>query len=269
LTPHWPKPYGRGAAAGEQVLIDEELDRAGVQRPDLVIGAWAAPTIIAHGTEEQIARFVPATLRGDIAWCQLFSEPGAGSDLAALRTTAERVDGGWKLNGQKVWNSLAVDSDWAICLARTDKEAPKHKGITYFLVDMKAPASGSARCARSPAMRCSTRCSSRTSSCRTTAWWARSTAAGAWPAPRLPTSGWRWAAVLRWARRWRGSSPGCATAGPALRGARTVWVARTVWATGNWTCWAGRSRRAPRGPCWGCAQRSVPSRGRTRGRAPA
>ncbi|WP_182357915.1 acyl-CoA dehydrogenase [Tomitella gaofuii] len=139
LTPHWPKPYGRAASAGAQVLIDEELDRAGVHRPDLVIGAWAAPTIIAHGTTEQIERFVPGTLRGEISWCQLFSEPGAGSDLAALRTTAERVDGGWKLDGQKVWTSLAVESDWAICLARTDKDAPKHKGITYFLVDMQSP----------------------------------------------------------------------------------------------------------------------------------
>ncbi|QDQ98239.1 acyl-CoA dehydrogenase [Tomitella fengzijianii] len=138
LTPHWPKPYGRAASAGAQVLIDEELDRAGIHRPDLVIGAWAAPTIIAHGTQKQIDRFVPATLRGEISWCQLFSEPGAGSDLAALRTTAERVDGGWKLDGQKVWTSLAVQSDWAICLARTDKDAPKHKGITYFLVDMKS-----------------------------------------------------------------------------------------------------------------------------------
>ncbi len=139
LTPHWPAPYGRAAGAAEQVLIDEELERAGVERPDLVIGAWAAPTIIEHGTAEQVERFVPATLRGDIAWCQLFSEPGAGSDLAALRTVAERIDGGWKLNGQKVWTSLAVQSDWAICLARTDKDAPKHKGITYFLVDMTSP----------------------------------------------------------------------------------------------------------------------------------
>src|SRR5699024_3054590 len=131
LTPHWPEPYGRGAGAGEQLLIDEELERAGIERPDLIIGAWAAPTIIEHGTDEQIARFVPATLRGEISWCQLFSEPGAGSDLASLRTSAERIDGGWKLSGQKVWTSLAVESDWAICLARTDKDARKHKGITY------------------------------------------------------------------------------------------------------------------------------------------
>ncbi|MDN5760125.1 MAG: acyl-CoA dehydrogenase, partial [Tomitella sp.] len=139
LAPHWPAPYGRGAGAAEQVLIDEELEQAGIARPDMVIGGWAAPTIIEHGTDEQVARFVPATLRGEIAWAQLFSEPGAGSDLASLRTLAERVDGGWRINGQKVWTSLAVESDWAICLARTDKDAPKHKGITYFLVDMSTP----------------------------------------------------------------------------------------------------------------------------------
>ncbi|MEE2035223.1 acyl-CoA dehydrogenase family protein, partial [Rhodococcus chondri] len=138
LAPHWPPPYGRGAGAAEQILIQEELAAAGVARPDLVIGWWAVPTILEHGTAEQIERFALPTLRGEIEWCQLFSEPGAGSDLAALRTTAERVEGGWKLQGQKVWTSLAQQADWAICLARTDRDAPKHKGITYFLVDMKS-----------------------------------------------------------------------------------------------------------------------------------
>ncbi|WP_138999183.1 acyl-CoA dehydrogenase [Rhodococcus zopfii] len=138
LAPHWPAPYGRGARAAEQILIDEELAAAGVDRPDLVIGWWAVPTILEHGTPDQIERFVMPTLRGDVVWCQLFSEPGAGSDLAALRTTAEKVDGGWTLQGQKVWTSLAQVADWAICLARTDRDAPKHKGITYFLVDMKS-----------------------------------------------------------------------------------------------------------------------------------
>jgi alkylation response protein AidB-like acyl-CoA dehydrogenase len=94
---------------------------------------------LAHGTDEQRESFVAATLRGDITWCQLFSEPGAGSDLASLRTRAEKADGGWVINGQKVWTSNAVESDWAICLARTDPEAPKHKGISYFLVDMRSP----------------------------------------------------------------------------------------------------------------------------------
>ncbi|HXY64217.1 MAG TPA: acyl-CoA dehydrogenase [Mycobacterium sp.] len=139
LAPHWPAPYGRGAGPAEQLLIDQEMSSAGVPRPDLVIGWWAAPTILEHGTAEQVERFVPATLRGEIFWCQLFSEPGAGSDLASLRTKAVRVDGGWELTGQKVWTSRAHDAQWGVCLARTDPDAPKHKGITYFLVDMSSP----------------------------------------------------------------------------------------------------------------------------------
>ncbi|WP_460444182.1 acyl-CoA dehydrogenase family protein, partial [Amycolatopsis cihanbeyliensis] len=139
LMPHWPRPYGLDAPAGRQLVIEAELTRAGVRRPDLVIGAWAAPTILRHGTPAQQRRFVGPTLRGEITWCQLFSEPEAGSDLAALRTTAVRAEGGWLLTGQKVWTSLAHTADWAICLARTDRNAPKHKGITYFLVDMRSP----------------------------------------------------------------------------------------------------------------------------------
>ncbi|MEO9018118.1 MAG: acyl-CoA dehydrogenase family protein, partial [Mycobacterium sp.] len=138
LAPHWPAPYGRGASPAEQLVIDQELAAAGVERPDLVVGWWAVPTILEHGTPEQIERFVPATLRGDVFWCQLFSEPGAGSDLASLRTKAVRVDGGWRLTGQKVWTSRAHDSQWGVCLVRTDADAPKHKGISYFLVDMAA-----------------------------------------------------------------------------------------------------------------------------------
>ena len=139
LAPHWPKPYGREASPAEQLLIDQELAAVGVARPDLVIGWWAVPTILEHGTAEQIDHFVPATLRGELIWCQLFSEPGAGSDLAALRTKAVRAEGGWKLNGQKVWTSAAHKAHWGVCLARTDADAPKHKGITYFLVDMRSP----------------------------------------------------------------------------------------------------------------------------------
>jgi alkylation response protein AidB-like acyl-CoA dehydrogenase len=146
LAPHWPAPHGLDATPAQQLIIDHELARAGVQRPDLVIAGWAVPTILQHGSEEQIERFVAPTLRGEITWCQLFSEPGAGSDLASLRTRAERVDaggaaggGGWRLTGQKVWNSLAEQADWGICLARTDAHAPKHKGISYFLVDMRSP----------------------------------------------------------------------------------------------------------------------------------
>jgi len=142
LAPHWPAPYGRGSGPAEQLLIDQEMAAAGVVRPDLVIGWWAAPTILEHGTPEQIERFVPATLRGEFLWCQLFSEPGAGSDLASLRTKAVRSEdraGGWLLTGQKVWTSAAHKAAWGVCLARTEPDAPKHKGITYFLVDMKSP----------------------------------------------------------------------------------------------------------------------------------
>ena len=138
LAPHWPRPYGRDAGPAEQLLIDQEMAAAGVTRPDLVIGWWAAPTILEHGSKEQVERFVPATLRGDVFWCQLFSEPGAGSDLAALRMKAVRAEGGWRLTGQKVWTSRADWAQWGVCLARTDADAPKHKGITYFLVDMKS-----------------------------------------------------------------------------------------------------------------------------------
>ncbi|RAS70229.1 alkylation response protein AidB-like acyl-CoA dehydrogenase [Lentzea atacamensis] len=139
LVPHWPRPYGLDADPARQLVIDDEFARAGVRRPDLVIGGWAGPTILRHGTPEQQERFVRPTLCGDITWCQLFSEPEAGSDLASLRTKAVRVDGGWRLTGQKVWTSLAQQADWAICLARTDSSVPKHKGITYFLVDMRSP----------------------------------------------------------------------------------------------------------------------------------
>ncbi len=138
LTPHWPAPYGLGADAVTQIVIDEELARAGVTRPDIVIAGWALPTIVEHGNDEQRERFVLPSLRGELVWCQLFSEPGSGSDLASLRTRAERVDGGWKLTGQKVWTSVAQRADWGICLARTDPDAPQHKGISYFLVDMRS-----------------------------------------------------------------------------------------------------------------------------------
>jgi 3-oxochol-4-en-24-oyl-CoA dehydrogenase len=138
ISPHWPRPYGRDAGPLEQLVIDEELREAHVRRPNLAIGAWALPTIIAHGTLEQQDRWVAPTLAGELEWCQLFSEPGAGSDLASLSTRAERVEGGFVLNGQKVWTSSARKADWGICLARTDPDLPKHAGITYFLVDMKS-----------------------------------------------------------------------------------------------------------------------------------
>jgi alkylation response protein AidB-like acyl-CoA dehydrogenase len=136
LMPHWPAPWGRSADPLDQLVIDEEMAAASVFRPHLAVGAWALPTIIAHGTPEQQERWVRPTLLGEMSWCQLFSEPGAGSDLAALSTKAMRVEGGWVLNGQKVWTSLAMQADYGICLARSDPDAAKHAGITYFLVDM-------------------------------------------------------------------------------------------------------------------------------------
>jgi alkylation response protein AidB-like acyl-CoA dehydrogenase len=136
IMAHWPPPWGRGASPLEQLVIDEELSAAGLRPPHLAVGAWALPTLIAHGTEEQQERWVRPTLLGRLSWCQLFSEPGAGSDLAALSTKAARVEGGYVLNGQKVWTSLAQTADFGICLARTDPDAPKHAGITYFIVDM-------------------------------------------------------------------------------------------------------------------------------------
>jgi hypothetical protein len=149
-APHWPPPYGLGASPGEVSMIDEELDRAGLIRPDLVIGGWAGLAVVQHGSPAQQQRFAGPTLRGEITWCQLFSEPGAGSDLASLQTRARRVAGddaggmgrraggmgGWRLAGQKVWTSLAREADWAICLARTDPAGPRHRGLTFFLVDM-------------------------------------------------------------------------------------------------------------------------------------
>ena len=139
-APAWPPPYGLSAGPAAQMIIDEELARAGIERPDLGIGGWAIPAILNHGTPAQLDRFAGPTLSGEIVWCQLFSEPEAGSDLASLRTRAVRADGGgWRLTGQKVWTSLADEADWAICLARTDPSAPKHKGITYFLVSMHDP----------------------------------------------------------------------------------------------------------------------------------
>ena len=138
-APSWPPPYGLSATHAGCLVIDEELARSGLARPDLVIGGWALAAILAHGSSAQVDRFAGTTLRGEITWCQLFSEPEAGSDLASLRTRARRSDGGWLLTGQKVWTSLARQADWAICLARTDPAAAKHKGLTFFLVAMDGP----------------------------------------------------------------------------------------------------------------------------------
>ncbi|MGI5352160.1 acyl-CoA dehydrogenase [Streptomyces sp. CA-250714] len=137
-SPHLPEPYGLGAGPVHQLAVHRELEEAGVKVSDLGIATWVVPSLITYGTEAQRARHLLPTLRGDVLWCQLFSEPGAGSDLASLRTRAERTpDGGWRVNGQKVWTSAAQWADWGILLARTDPDAPKHEGLTFFLVDMK------------------------------------------------------------------------------------------------------------------------------------
>ncbi|ANH37048.1 Acyl-CoA dehydrogenase [Nocardioides dokdonensis FR1436] len=138
VAPHYPAPWGRGAGPEEQAVIAREFVRRGLAQPSTVIGEWVLPTLMVHGTPEQQERFMGPTLRGEIFWCQLFSEPGAGSDLAGLSTRARKVEGGWSLTGQKVWNSMAHEADWGVCLARTDPDAPQHQGISYFLVDMRS-----------------------------------------------------------------------------------------------------------------------------------
>ncbi|MBG0830858.1 acyl-CoA dehydrogenase [Planomonospora sp. ID67723] len=139
IMPYLPEPWGRAASPLEQVVIHQEFRAGGVGRPNLGIAAWAVPSIVRYGTREQQERFLPKTFTTELTWCQLFSEPGAGSDLASLSTKAVRVEGGWSLSGQKIWTSLAQYAHWGICLARTDPDAPKHEGITYFLVDMSSP----------------------------------------------------------------------------------------------------------------------------------
>jgi alkylation response protein AidB-like acyl-CoA dehydrogenase len=137
--PHWPKPYGREASAVEQLLIDEEFSAAGVQRPQYGITGWIILTLIQHGTPDQVERWVRPALRQDVTWCQLFSEPEAGSDAAGVKTKAARVDGGWIINGQKVWTSGARESGFGFATVRTDFAAKKHVGITMMVIDMHAP----------------------------------------------------------------------------------------------------------------------------------
>ena len=137
LVPHWPKPWGRAADVLEQLVVEEEF--ADVERPDMGITGWVALTIAQAGTDDQRERWVEPVLRGQVMWCQLFSEPGAGSDAAAVRTVAKKVDGGWRVTGQKVWTSLAQHCQWGLATVRTDPDAPKHAGVTMMAIDMKAP----------------------------------------------------------------------------------------------------------------------------------
>jgi 3-oxochol-4-en-24-oyl-CoA dehydrogenase len=138
VLPYLPKPWGRAADPIEQIIIAQEFTTGRVRRPPIGIAAWIVPSIVAFGTDEQKQRFLPPTFRGEMIWCQLFSEPGAGSDLAGLSTKATKVDGGWRISGQKIWTTAAQFSQWGALLARTDPSAPKHQGISYFLLDMSS-----------------------------------------------------------------------------------------------------------------------------------
>ncbi|HEY2089942.1 MAG TPA: acyl-CoA dehydrogenase family protein, partial [Mycobacterium sp.] len=138
VLPYLPAPWGRASGPIEQIIIAQEFATGRVKRPQTGIATWIVPSIVAFGTEEQKQRFLPPTFRGEMIWCQLFSEPGAGSDLAGLSTKATKVDGGWRITGQKIWTTAAQLSQWGALLARTDPSAPKHNGITYFLLDMKS-----------------------------------------------------------------------------------------------------------------------------------
>jgi alkylation response protein AidB-like acyl-CoA dehydrogenase len=140
VAPHLPAPWGRGADVDYQLLIDEELRRAGIQRPINPIGiGWAGPTILYAGTREQQEKWLPTLLSGEEFWCQLFSEPDAGSDLASLTTSARRDGDEWVITGQKVWTSYAHMATWGILLARTSNEGSPQKGISYFICPMRAP----------------------------------------------------------------------------------------------------------------------------------
>jgi 3-oxochol-4-en-24-oyl-CoA dehydrogenase len=140
VAPHWPPPWGLGADPVHQLVIDDELRRAGVRRPVNPIGiGWAGPTLLHAGTAAQKDRYLFPLLSGEEMWCQLFSEPGAGSDLASLATRAVRDGDEWVVTGQKIWTSLAQLARFGILIARTDPEAPKHQGISYFVCPMDAP----------------------------------------------------------------------------------------------------------------------------------
>ena len=140
VAPHWPRPWGLDADPIHQLMIDEELRRAGVRRPVNPIGiGWAGPTLIHAGTQAQKDRYLAPLLSGEDFWCQLFSEPGAGSDLANLGTRAVRDGDVYVVNGQKIWTTFAHIARFGILIARTDAEAPKHQGISYFVCPMNLP----------------------------------------------------------------------------------------------------------------------------------
>ncbi|WP_322796085.1 acyl-CoA dehydrogenase family protein [Tepidiforma sp.] len=140
IAPAWPKEYGgAGLSVMEQFIFNWELAEARLPRPGGIAVGFAGPTLIVHGTEEQKKKYLPGILSGEDIWCQGYSEPGAGSDLASLQTRAVRDGDDYIINGQKIWTSGGHLAKWMILLARTDPDAPKHRGITYFIVDMKSP----------------------------------------------------------------------------------------------------------------------------------
>jgi len=139
VVPHWPPPWGMDAEPELQLIIDDELRRAGVRRPINPIGiGHCGPVILLHGDEEQKQQYLPPMLAGEDIWCQLFSEPGAGSDLANLRTQAVRDGDVYIVNGQKIWTSLAEIAKYGILIARSKTDVAKHRGISYFIIDMHA-----------------------------------------------------------------------------------------------------------------------------------
>jgi hypothetical protein len=138
VMPHWPEPWGRDAGAVEQLIIEQEFKATGVIRPQYAITGWVILTLVQHATEDQVARWVMPALRQDVIWCQLFSEPDAGSDAAGVKTRGTRVDGGWLVNGQKVWTSGAHYASYGLATIRTDPDVPKHEGITTMVIDMHA-----------------------------------------------------------------------------------------------------------------------------------
>ncbi|MFM8847379.1 MAG: acyl-CoA dehydrogenase family protein, partial [Actinomycetota bacterium] len=140
VAPHWPSPYGHDADPIHQLIIDDELSKAGIRRPANPIGiGWAGPTILYAGSDEQKSRYLTRLLSGEDFWCQLFSEPGSGSDLANLGTRAVRDGDEYVVNGQKIWTSGAQHAKYGILIARTDPDAPKHKGVSYFICPMDTP----------------------------------------------------------------------------------------------------------------------------------
>jgi alkylation response protein AidB-like acyl-CoA dehydrogenase len=135
-VPHWPKPWGREAGPVEQLVIEREFAEAGVHKPQYGITGWVILTLVQHATDDQIARWVHPALAQELIWCQLFSEPDAGSDAAGIKTRGKRVEGGWLVNGQKVWTSGAHQASFGLATIRTDPDVPKHKGITMMVIDM-------------------------------------------------------------------------------------------------------------------------------------